>query len=450
MANIQNLSVSLRANTRHFTKGMRKAKFVLKDFSSGVGRTIGKVAGYGSALLTAAGVGGLGFMIQQQFRAVDAVAKTSDKLGIQIEQLTGLRFAAEQTGNSVESFDMGIQRMTRRIAEAAQGTGEAQDAIKTLGLDAGRLAAMSPDKQFMAIADAMENISSQGERVRLGFKLFDSEGVSLINTLRGGSEQIKEFLDQAEQLGVSVSRVEAKQIEQANDAINRMKNAITGAARRLAILLAPIVEYVAGRLTSMGTNGESTAQKISRGFEKATMWIAKLGDWVNFAKGIFQSFRFAVLKAFEYIIRAAERMFGFIGKGIELVSGKNPFDAMTAFADEAAKQAEDAFRSAGNNIGTGFNGALQKQLQDTIAEITKKSKENAQKAVGDLNQSIPKIGVGQDRELGKFEQIDSRRVAFGAQGNMKREQKVRVEQLDQTNQILREIKDNMGMGAVAA
>jgi hypothetical protein len=38
------------------------------------------------------------------------------------------------------------------------------------------------------VADAFASIEDPAERVRLAFKLFDSEGIALVNLLRGGSD----------------------------------------------------------------------------------------------------------------------------------------------------------------------------------------------------------------------------------------------------------------------
>ena len=94
-----------------------------------------------------AGVAGLGALVQTSRTAVDELGKVSDKLGISTERLAGLQHAAELTGNSTRNLNLGLQRMVRRVAEAAEGTGEAQNALAELGLDAKELAQLSPDHQ---------------------------------------------------------------------------------------------------------------------------------------------------------------------------------------------------------------------------------------------------------------------------------------------------------------
>ena len=47
------------------------------------------------------------------------------------------------------------------------------------------------------VADAFARIENPAERVRLAFELFDSEGVALVNLLRGGSSVLEEISERA-------------------------------------------------------------------------------------------------------------------------------------------------------------------------------------------------------------------------------------------------------------
>ncbi|HEX6267692.1 MAG TPA: hypothetical protein VFZ81_12440 [Burkholderiales bacterium] len=143
----------------------------------------------GGALIGAATVGGLGALIDRSISAADAIGKTADKIGVGVEALQELRFAAKASGVEQQTLDMALQRFTRRAAEAAQGTGEAKDALAQMGIalrdQSGNL--RRSEDLLADVADAFARIEDPAERVRLAFKLFDSEGVALVNLLRGGS-----------------------------------------------------------------------------------------------------------------------------------------------------------------------------------------------------------------------------------------------------------------------
>jgi hypothetical protein len=97
--------------------------------------------------------------------------------------------AAKASGVEQQTLDMALQRFTRRAAEAAHGTGEAKDALAQMGIalrdQSGNL--RRSEDLLADVADAFAKIEAPAERLRLAFKLFDSEGVALVNLLQGSS-----------------------------------------------------------------------------------------------------------------------------------------------------------------------------------------------------------------------------------------------------------------------
>ena len=222
-------------------KAVDKTKRSFRAVTMGL-NAIKKVAFSMQTALIALGVAGFGFLIKKSLESTDALGKMADKIGIGTAELGGLRHAAELTGIASNTLDMGLQRMVRRISEAAAGSGEAKAALIELGLSANALNKLAPDQQFKAIADAMEGVTQQGEKVRLAMRLFDSEGVALVNTLKGGSAAIIEMEQEAERLGLRLSQRLVKGVEKANDAIGTLGSYITNIFNRAVGELAPTIE----------------------------------------------------------------------------------------------------------------------------------------------------------------------------------------------------------------
>ena len=216
------------------------------------------------AFVGLAGAAGIGALVKSSFELNDKLAKTSDRLGLTTEALAGLRHAAELSGAGTDTLDMALQRLTRRVAEAATGSGEAVGALKELGLSAEHLNTLPTDEKFKAIAQAFEGVQDQSDRVRLAFKLFDSEGVKLVNTLNMGAKGLNDAAQEARDLGLAISRVDAAKIEAANDAFLRVQTAIKGVGNTLAIELAPYVEQTATAFSDWAkANNELVGSKIS-------------------------------------------------------------------------------------------------------------------------------------------------------------------------------------------
>ncbi|ULQ45875.1 hypothetical protein JN531_012265 [Flagellatimonas centrodinii] len=255
MATIGKLMVLWGTDIQGLVSGNEKAKRSSRDASSSMQRSADQARkGFsllGSKIVSISGIAGFGLLTKSAIASGDALAKAGDKLGIATERLAGLRVAAERSGVASNTLDMAMQRMTRRVAEAAHGTGEAKDAIKELGLDAQALARMAPDQQFRAIAESMSQIEGQGQKVRLSFKLFDSEGVALVNTLARGAEGLNEAQAEAEALGLALTRVEAAKLEQVSDAGARSADSIKGIGNQLALALAPGMAAASNKMAAL-------------------------------------------------------------------------------------------------------------------------------------------------------------------------------------------------------
>jgi hypothetical protein len=261
----QNVNITIRA--------LDKTKKGFASVTGGLKRVAGSVLNMKTAIVGAVGAGGFGALIQSSINAGDELAKTADKLGVTTQALAGLRHAAELTGVSTGTMDMALQRFTRRAAEAANGTGEAKGALRELGIDAESIVRLPLDEQMNIVAEAMSGVETQSDRVRLAMKLFDSEGVALVNTLGGGADALKAMTEEAEHLGLTLSRTDTAQMEAANDAITRLQAVFTGLTNQLAVAFAPIITFVADAFrqaaldtSEFGRIGQMVASGVVKAF----------------------------------------------------------------------------------------------------------------------------------------------------------------------------------------
>lgn len=287
------LIINLAANSAAYNRELQKANRKTKDWAKETREHVNAAGKYFIGMGTAAGVS-FAAIYKSAASANDALAKHADKIGISTEALSGLRHQADLNGVSQEKLDLGLQRMVRRVAEAAQGTGEAKNAIKELGLEADALAAMSPDQQFKAIADQMQNVGSQSDKVRLGFKLFDSEGVGLINAMRGGADEISRAQKEAEKLGITVNRIDAAKIEAANDAVAKSQGVFKGAANSIAIEFAPLVQAAADMFKDAALSSNGFRDEAINGVESVVLAISYAGDTVKGLEVAFKTTQVAV------------------------------------------------------------------------------------------------------------------------------------------------------------
>tara|TARA_B100001250_G_scaffold370053_2_gene353946 strand:- start:722 stop:2422 length:1701 start_codon:yes stop_codon:yes gene_type:complete len=215
-----------------------------------VGRRMGSLTGKIAKMGAAFGVAGVGVgaaLVKSSMNSIDQLGKMADKIGTSTEALGRMRYAAELTGVSQQTLDMAMQRFTRRLAEASIGTGEARGALMELGLSANQMLKLPLDKQMEVLAGAMAGAGTQADRVRLSMKLFDSEGVALVNTLNEGAGGLQEMGKEAEALGILLSRADVKAVEQANDELQKSFLIFQNIFNQIAVDLAPWVTALATR-----------------------------------------------------------------------------------------------------------------------------------------------------------------------------------------------------------
>lgn len=250
MALIGEIITKIKVDSSQQKRELSKAKKGLMKFEKGAQKAFkGIKAGFASM---AVGVGVFTAAMVKSAASIDHLAKTSEKLGIASQELEKLHFQAGLTGVETRTLDMALQRMVRRVSEAASGTGEAVNALKELGINAERLNSLSPDKQFAKIAQAMKKVGDQKDRVRLSFKLFDSEGVALVNTLNSNLDKSGELFNK---LGTSLSSLDVKNVEKMNDSWTETKTILEGVANKTLARLSPEIDKVISKFNEWAENG---------------------------------------------------------------------------------------------------------------------------------------------------------------------------------------------------
>ena len=129
--------------------------------------------------------------------------------------------------------------MQLRISEAATGTGQAVSALEELNLNARELNNATGDQQFLAIADALQEVNNQGDRLRLTEDVLGRSGTALVNTLRLGSAEILKQSEFIRANNLELSRVDLAGVEAANDSWSRFTTVIDSVTQRLTADLSP-------------------------------------------------------------------------------------------------------------------------------------------------------------------------------------------------------------------
>lgn len=277
------LNIAIKGTTKGLEKAVKRASGTLGN----LGKSLGNLKVALGSLAAGATVAVIGREFGQVAQQIDRIAKTAAKLGITTEALAGLHVAAERTGLSADKMSVALQRFTRRVSEASRGTGAAKDALKRLGLDARQLLRLPLEQQMGKVADALQQVRDQSEKVSIAFQLFDSEGVGLVNTLSAGSAGLKRFQEEAEKLGRTFSGEEAAKVEAMNDALGRLSDLLGGLKQGIVIKLGPkVLDFLEG-LEELLAIANDVPQARAKALRSPGVWATATGEAFLGKRGAF-------------------------------------------------------------------------------------------------------------------------------------------------------------------
>ena len=239
-----------------------------------------------AAAATSALVAARGAMIRSGLQTVDAQAKLAQSLGTTVASIQTLERAGELAGVSMSGIEQATKDLTRRLSQAAAGTGPAADALDRLGLSASDLIALPLDQRVGAINAAIEDFVPAAERAAVAGQLFGEEGSIAMSRI--DTATLRQATDDVLAFGVVVSEQDADPIERTNDALSRLGLIWRGVSNQLAVAAAPALEAVANALASVARTTGPVGIAITALFDNigrlttyaATFAAVMAGRWV--------------------------------------------------------------------------------------------------------------------------------------------------------------------------
>jgi hypothetical protein len=249
--------------TRHqerLTEAYRKGAIDLATYNrllaskkSQLGLTTPPTISYASAL-TAVGVAGAaavagGVMFVKHLRDVqgeiDETVKAGAKIGLTFNEISQLRFAAAEIGvMDANTVDSSVKRMLMNISKAVDGDERVRGAFERIGVDAGQLMKAGPVEAVKLIADGMQGVNSQADRLMLAQDIFGKAGANFVDTLSSGRAAIEEAAGFQEKWN-SLTAAQTMGVEENNDAWGRVFVMVEGISTKLSAEFAPAMQLIA-------------------------------------------------------------------------------------------------------------------------------------------------------------------------------------------------------------
>jgi hypothetical protein len=237
------LRVVLGADTAALDKGLKNSQYSLAAFGAAAAKGFAAVA-----VAAAAAAVGIGVAMSRTLEDFDKLSKSSAKLGIPIEQLSALQYAAQLADVSFESLSQSVVKLSKNMVDAAaKPAGEAAKAFSALGVSVkdseGKL--RTSDQVLEDVADKFSGLKDGAGKTAVAVALFGRAGAELIPLLNDGSAGLKNMREEAQTFGQIISEKAGKQAEAFNDALTKLQAAIKGAFAQALINVLPVLKSIA-------------------------------------------------------------------------------------------------------------------------------------------------------------------------------------------------------------
>lgn len=242
---IAGILVKLKVDTTNYQNQLKNTETMTKKSSSNMAKSFNSLKTslmslaplLASLAITAKVITGFQALREE----VDALQKAGLKLGETTENLSRLKFIAEQSGIGFDTLKSSLTVMNKKISEAKMNTGEAVLALQKLGLSADDLHTKTPFEQFMTIAKVIPQIENASEKIFILDKLMGGAGTKLQQIFSMGYDSVKRLADATPNV---ITQENADRIAEFNDNMHRMTENIKRVTIPVLSTLAKLVNGI--------------------------------------------------------------------------------------------------------------------------------------------------------------------------------------------------------------
>jgi hypothetical protein len=147
---------------------------------------------------------------------------------------------------------------------------------------------MDVDQRLATIADRMKTLGLSTQEAGDELRQMGIRNGEMINLMLQGGDAIRGARTEVDALGLSLSAVDAAQVEAANDAFSRIGLVVEGISQRMAVEFAPILDAVSQMMVEAATEGWDMGEAIGDGFNMGIEAAAFMMDAIGGVNRYFQ------------------------------------------------------------------------------------------------------------------------------------------------------------------
>lgn len=369
------LTIDMVAKTGAFTAGMDKAERATSKFGkstkSSISDTLTSVtANLKMATTALAGyTTALGVLALKATSAIASQNKLAEALHTSYDSITILNLAFADKG--INNFESSLNRLNRRLGAAELGRGAALNTVKELNLNLKELAKVEADERLAMISDRIKEVATSSEMAARFAQELGFEQREAVNFFMQGGDAIRGYQKDVEKLGLALSDVDAKRIEEADKAMGFFGDVTKGATQQLAVAFAPAISATVDLLSEMMGKTDGLGKYFKDFGQVAITALGYVADGADVAYRAISGLMDTLL----WITGNATKTLAPIGEAIGKLTRnkdlenffKNQLITAEAMVEVSAKNMSEAFER--NLLGSDFRKKYQDAMKKTFSDI---------------------------------------------------------------------------------
>jgi hypothetical protein len=213
----------------------------------GLASTVGKI-GFGLTAMGAAFTAPAIAAAHHYAQTGAEIEKLHSKTGMGYEGLAAIGAIAARTEVPMQAVGRAVKNMQLSITN---GSGESRAALLALGVNFDELKSKTPEQKLGVLADALNNVTDEGQKMMLGTKMFGGAFQAVMPVLEEGSAGFNSAADAAARAGRVFDEEGAKKAGKLHEAFLKIGGAAEAVQNALASAFAQTLTDSLNRLTEL-------------------------------------------------------------------------------------------------------------------------------------------------------------------------------------------------------
>lgn len=361
--------VKFGASIEGLSAAVEGAKDKLDELTGPVRGLMQSFSELGEVIIAALAIERLAHWIETVAEMGERAEQLGRQLGMSVEDVTRLGFAAETAGVSTEQMALGMDRLAYNMTQAQKGTGNQAEAFEALGLSVEDSSGHLKSLQSMMgeIADKFAESADGPEKTAIAIALFGRAGAQLIPILDRGRDGLEQLGVAADRTGTVLTTEAAEAMARTHAQLVEMNASFRGVSITLFEELEPAIDATIRGIT-----------QLVEDFNRNLQVVGPLHDALVLLKGAFDGLVAVVatvsaglqqiwqiiagtLQSIEIYIKAVAAALADLASG-DFTAAANEFDVAAGRIENVWKDRLDKMQAAGKEWVNTING-LWRDLQ---------------------------------------------------------------------------------------